>query len=108
MLDPETTKAKALVALGADVVAGNLDDHERLHAAMGGIHGVFCVVPLVTSFMPGGSFEYQLACSKNLIAAAATAKLDDVVPSSDNSADKPVTPCITGNQRRPSAVRCYS
>lgn len=41
--------------------------------AITGVHGVLCVPPLVTSFMPVASFEHQLAGSKNVIDASADA-----------------------------------
>jgi uncharacterized protein YbjT (DUF2867 family) len=63
--DSSSAKADALRTIGADVVSGDLDDRESLHRAMAGVHGVFCVPPLVASFMPAGSFERQLAGSKN-------------------------------------------
>ena len=50
------------------------------------VHGVFCVPPLVTSFMPAGSFERQMAGSKNVIDAAADANVAHCVLSTKNSA----------------------
>jgi uncharacterized protein YbjT (DUF2867 family) len=48
--DSSSAKTDAVRAMGADVVSGDLDDREGLHRAMTGVHGVFCVPPLVTSF----------------------------------------------------------
>jgi len=63
--DSSSAKADALRTMGADVVSDNPDDRESLNRAMAGVHGVFCVPPLVASFMPARSFERQLAGSKN-------------------------------------------
>jgi uncharacterized protein YbjT (DUF2867 family) len=88
--DYSSAKADAARTMGADVGSGDLDDRESLHRAMTGVHGVFCVPPLVTSFMPAGSFERQLAGSKNVIDAAADANVAHCVLLSANSAEKGV------------------
>ncbi len=41
--DVRSEKAKALAALGAEVVAGNVDDVESLKKAFHGAHGIYCV-----------------------------------------------------------------
>ncbi len=41
--DPKSEKAKALSALGAEVVAANVDDADSLASAFAGAHGAFCV-----------------------------------------------------------------
>ncbi len=86
--------------MGADVVRGDLDDRESLHRAMAGVLGVFGVPPLVASFMPAGSFERQLARSKNVIDAAADANVAHCVLLSANSAEKGVN----SNLQKPGCV----
>jgi uncharacterized protein YbjT (DUF2867 family) len=41
--DPSSEKARALAALGADVVAANVDDLKAMEKAFAGAHGAFCV-----------------------------------------------------------------
>jgi uncharacterized protein YbjT (DUF2867 family) len=41
--DPDSDKAKALARLGAEVVAGDVDDEESLKKAFAGAHGAYCV-----------------------------------------------------------------
>jgi len=41
--DPGSDKAKALAALGAEVVAANIDEPESLKKAFAGAHGAYCV-----------------------------------------------------------------
>ncbi len=41
--DPNTEKAKALAAMGAEVVAADVDDAESLTRAFSGAYGAFCV-----------------------------------------------------------------
>ena len=41
--DPNTDKAKALAAMGAEVVAADVDDAESLTRAFSGAYGAFCV-----------------------------------------------------------------
>ena len=40
---PDSDKAKAMAALGVEVVAGDADDPPSLERAFAGAHGVFCV-----------------------------------------------------------------
>jgi NAD(P)-dependent dehydrogenase (short-subunit alcohol dehydrogenase family) len=67
--DASSANAEAVRAMGADLVSGDLDDRQSLDRAMTGVHGGFCVPPLVTSFMPAGSFKHQLAGNPNSIPA---------------------------------------
>jgi uncharacterized protein YbjT (DUF2867 family) len=54
--DVNSDKAKALAALGAEVVAANMDDVESLKRAFAGAHGVFCVTPFWEHFSPEREF----------------------------------------------------
>jgi uncharacterized protein YbjT (DUF2867 family) len=64
--DPNSEKAKALAAQGAEVVAGNLDDAESIRRAFEGAYGVFAVTFYWDHFSP----ERELA-EAHLIAQAA-------------------------------------
>jgi uncharacterized protein YbjT (DUF2867 family) len=50
--DPASEKAKALAALGAEVVKGDVDDAASLAAAFAGAHGAFCVTFFWDHFSP--------------------------------------------------------
>ena len=50
--DVRSDKAKALAALGADVVAGDVDDVESLKKAFQGAHGIYCVTFYWAHFSP--------------------------------------------------------
>ena len=50
--DVRSDKAKALAALGAEVVAGNVDDVESLKKAFHGAHGIYCVTFYWEHFSP--------------------------------------------------------
>ncbi|HEY2014487.1 MAG TPA: NmrA/HSCARG family protein, partial [Bryobacteraceae bacterium] len=64
--DPNSPKAKELAALGAEVVAGDVDDVESLKRAFAGAHGAFCVTFYWSHFSP----EKELAQAGNLATAA--------------------------------------
>ena len=89
--DPTSEKARALAALGAEVVQGDVDDVGSLERAFGGAHGAYCV----TFFWAHMDPERELAEARNLAQAAKQAKvthaiwstLEDtrkLVPLSDN------------------------
>ena len=63
---PDSPKASALAALGAEVVAGDVDDQESLKRAFQGAHGAFCVTFFWDHFSP--EKEYRQAA--NMAAAA--------------------------------------
>ncbi|MBB6053393.1 NmrA/HSCARG family protein [Armatimonas rosea] len=71
----ESEKALALAALGAEVVAANLDDLASLEAAFAGAHGAYCV----TNFWEHFSTETELAQAKNLATAAKNAGVAHVI-----------------------------
>lgn len=89
--DPTSEKARALAALGAEVVQADVDDVGSLERAFSGAHGAYCV----TFFWAHMDPERELAEARNLAQAAKQAKvahaiwstLEDtrkLVPLSDN------------------------
>ena len=54
--DVNSPKAKELAALGAEVVAGDVDDLESLHRAFEGAHGAYCVTFYWAHFSPDKEF----------------------------------------------------
>ena len=50
--DPSSEKAQALAALGAEVVAGDVDDEASLERAFAGAHGAYCVTFFWAHFSP--------------------------------------------------------
>jgi uncharacterized protein YbjT (DUF2867 family) len=67
--DPNSDKAKALAALGAEVVATDVDDSASVERALAGAHGAFCVTFFWDHFSP----ERELAQARTMAAAAAKA-----------------------------------
>jgi len=76
--DPNSEKAKALTAQGAEVVAADLDDEESLIRAYQGAYGAFCV----TFYWAHMSPETELAHARNMARAAKRAELQHVIWSS--------------------------
>jgi uncharacterized protein YbjT (DUF2867 family) len=72
---PDSDKAKALVAAGAEVVAGDLDDAASLGPAFAGAYGAFCV----TNFWEHLSPERELVQAGNQARAAKDAGLQHVI-----------------------------
>src|SRR5512140_3741609 len=68
---PDSEKARALAARGADVAPADLDDEASLAAAFAGAHGAFCV----TNFWEHFSAGRELQQARNLAQAAARAGL---------------------------------
>jgi uncharacterized protein YbjT (DUF2867 family) len=68
-------KAKALMALGVEVVTADLDDVESVKRAFSGAHGAFCV----TNFWEHLSPEKETVQAKNLATAAKHAGLRHVI-----------------------------
>ena len=66
--DPGKQGAKDLDALGADLVAGDLDDLESLRVAVRGVHGVFSVQP---ADLANPRSEVEVRQGKNVADAAA-------------------------------------
>jgi uncharacterized protein YbjT (DUF2867 family) len=68
-------KARALAALGAAVVAADLDDAQSLQRAFAGAYGAFCVTFFWEHFSP----EVEIAQAKRLAQAAKAANLQHVI-----------------------------
>lgn len=64
--NPESDKAKALAAAGAEVVKADLDDKASLQNAFEGAYGAFCLTNFWEHFSP----EKELAQAKNMAEAA--------------------------------------
>ena len=73
--DPNTAKAKELQALGAEVVAADVDDAPSLARAFKGAHGAFCV----TFFWDHFSAEKEAGQVQAMANAAKTAGLKHVI-----------------------------
>lgn len=73
--DVQSDKAKGLVALGAEVVAADLDNPETLRKAFAGAYGVFCLTNFWEHFSP----ERELAQAKAQAQAAKQAGLQHVI-----------------------------
>jgi uncharacterized protein YbjT (DUF2867 family) len=73
--DPNSPKAKELAALGAEVVAGDVDDPESLRRAFAGAHGAFCVTFYWAHFSP----EKETEQAGNLASAAKASGVAHVV-----------------------------
>jgi len=76
--DVNSDKAKALAALGAEVVAADVNDVESLKKAFAGAHGAFCVTFFWDHFSP----EKEMAQAKAMADAATAAGVKHVVWSS--------------------------
>jgi uncharacterized protein YbjT (DUF2867 family) len=73
--NPNSDKARELARLGAEVVAGDLDDPGSLDRAFGGAYGAYCV----TFFWDHMSPEKELAEAKSMAQAAKRAGLQHVI-----------------------------
>ena len=73
--DPGSEKARALAALGADVVSADVDDVESLKQAFAGAHGAYCV----TFYWEHLSPEKEAAHAGNMAEAAKQAGLKHVI-----------------------------
>lgn len=71
--NPDSDKAQALKKAGAEVVKGDLDNLESLHAALKGCYGVFGV----TNFWE--HFEKEFQQGKNLVDAVAASNVEHFV-----------------------------
>lgn len=72
---PDSDRARALAALGAEVVAGDADDPPSLESAFAGAHGAFCV----TNFWEHLSTERELAQAAAMARATKKAGVSHVV-----------------------------
>lgn len=73
--DVNSDKARELAALGAEVVAGDVDDPESLRKAFEGAYGAYCVTFFWAHFSP----EKELAQARAMAEAARDAKLEHVI-----------------------------
>ncbi|MDP1947927.1 MAG: NmrA/HSCARG family protein [Nitrospirota bacterium] len=73
--DVRSDKAKELAALGAEVVAADLDSQESLKKAFAGAYGVFCLTNFWEHFSP----EKELAQAKSQAQAAKDAGVQHVI-----------------------------
>jgi uncharacterized protein YbjT (DUF2867 family) len=73
--DPNSDKAKALAEMGAEVVAGNVDDSESIKKVLEGAYGAY----FVTFFWEHSSPEKEIAEAKNMAYAAKEAGLKHVI-----------------------------
>ncbi|MEP6491907.1 MAG: NmrA/HSCARG family protein [bacterium] len=73
--DADSENAKALRALGADVVSADIDDLASLEKAFAGAYGAYCVTFYWTHFSP----EREIQEASNLAKAAKTAGLQHVI-----------------------------
>ncbi len=71
----DSDKAKALSALGAQVVAADLDNPESVKKAFDGAHGVFCI----TNFWEHFSAEREMAQAKTMADSAKSAGVQHVI-----------------------------
>ncbi len=73
--DPDSEKAKALAAAGAEVVAADIDDPESMKKALTGAYGAYFVTFFWAHFSP----EKELAEAKSMAQAAKEANLQHVI-----------------------------
>lgn len=73
--NPDSEKAKALAAAGAEVVQADIDDADSLRRAFDGAYGAYCVTFYWSHFSP----EKELQHGHNLARAAHDAELKHVV-----------------------------
>ena len=73
--DPNSDKAKALAALGAEIVQADVDDAASLLRAFQGAHGAFCVTFFWAHMKP----EKELSEARNMAQAAKEAKVAHVI-----------------------------
>jgi uncharacterized protein YbjT (DUF2867 family) len=72
---PSANKAKELAALGAEVVAADMDDVESLTRAFSGANAAFCM----TNFWEHFSVERELAQARNLATAVERARIGHTI-----------------------------
>ncbi|MCM2257799.1 MAG: NmrA/HSCARG family protein [Vicinamibacteria bacterium] len=101
--NPESDKAKALRARGAEVVAADVDDAASLTRAFTGAHGAFCVTFFWDHFSPAK----ELAQAKAMAEAAKAAGVEHVVWSTLEDTrtrvplDDPRMPTLQGQYKVP-------
>jgi uncharacterized protein YbjT (DUF2867 family) len=98
--NPSSDAAKALAALGAEVVAGDIDDPASIARAFAGAHGAYCV----TFFWAHMSPERELAEARTLAEAAKQAGVAHVIWSTLEDTRKSVP---LGDDRMPTLMGKY-
>ena len=83
--DPNKPAAKELAALGAEIVAGDMDNRTELDLAFKGAHGVFSVQ---NYWLPNVGFDGEISQGKNVAAAAKSAGVKQLVFSSVGAAHR--------------------
>ena len=73
--DPQSPKARELAKLGAEVVAGDVDDQASLERAFAGAYGAYCVTFFWDHFSP----DKEMAQAKAMAQAARKAGLSHVI-----------------------------
>ncbi len=101
--NPDSDKARALAALGAEVVAADLGDERSLRRAFDGAHGAFCVTFFWDHFSP----DKELAHAAAMARAAREAGLEHVIWSTLEDTrrwmplDDPRMPTLMGKYKVP-------
>jgi uncharacterized protein YbjT (DUF2867 family) len=98
--DPNSDKARELARLGADVVAGDVDDEESLKNAFAGAHGAFCVTFFWAHFSP----EREKAQAAAMARAAKAAGVKHVIWSTLEDSRKWIP---LGDNRMPTLMGQY-
>ena len=83
--DVNKPAAQELASLGAEVVAGDMEDRAQLDAAFQGVYGVFSVQNF---WLPNVGFEGEITQGKNVADAAKTAGVQHLVFSSVGAAHR--------------------
>ena len=99
---PDSDKARALAALGAEVVAGDADDPPSLDRAFAGAHGAFCV----TNFWEHFSAERERAQAAAMARATRRPGIEHVVWSTLEDTRKWVPLTDAGCRRCTASTRC--
>ena len=73
--DVNSEKARALAAMGAEVVAADVNDEKSLERAFAGAYGAYCVTFFWADFSP----ENELAQARNMAQAAKAAHVQHVI-----------------------------
>jgi uncharacterized protein YbjT (DUF2867 family) len=101
--DPSSEKARELARLGAEVVAGDVDDPASLERAFRGCHGAYCV----TFFWAHLSPEKEIAEARNMAQAAKAAGVRHAIWSTLEDTrklvplDDPRMPTLNGKYKVP-------
>ncbi len=101
--DATSDKAKALKALGAEVVSADVADKESLTQAFNGAHGAFCVTFFWEHFSP----EKELEHARNMAEASKKANVQHVIWSTLEDTrkwvpnDDPTMPTLMGKYKVP-------